>query len=123
VGFIHYYMIFNGLLARFGRFNPFLEDLGPFLRPYLGGSWEFVAKFKLYKPEVIEAKVGGSDQENVDELLRQNHFYAGKLLRSVPLKGHFWELRSSVFSAVSFDGFLRSRRTQLDHFCNPLALL
>jgi hypothetical protein len=30
VGFTLYNKIFNGLLARFGRFNPFLEDLGPF---------------------------------------------------------------------------------------------
>jgi hypothetical protein len=26
--------------------------------------------------------------------------------------GHFWELRSSVFSVVSFDGFLRSGRNE-----------
>jgi hypothetical protein len=31
-------MIFNGFLTSFGRFSPFLEDLGPFLRPDLGGK-------------------------------------------------------------------------------------
>jgi hypothetical protein len=34
--FILYNKYFNGLIAIFGRFNPFLEDLGPFLRPDLG---------------------------------------------------------------------------------------
>jgi hypothetical protein len=29
-------MILNGFLARLRGFNPFLEDLGPFLRPDLG---------------------------------------------------------------------------------------
>jgi hypothetical protein len=38
VGFIPYVKDFNGLLARFERFNPFLEDIGPFLRPDLGGK-------------------------------------------------------------------------------------
>jgi hypothetical protein len=32
---------------------------------------------------------GSSDHENVDELLRQSHFYSGKLLRSTPLRGIF----------------------------------
>jgi hypothetical protein len=36
VGFKLYIMIFNGFLSQFGRFSPFLEDLGPFLRPDLG---------------------------------------------------------------------------------------
>jgi hypothetical protein len=41
--------------------------------------------FILYKPEVIEAKEEDSDQENDDEFLRKNHFYAGKPLRRAPL--------------------------------------
>jgi hypothetical protein len=41
-------MIFNGLLARFGRFNPFLEDLGPFLRPDLGGKLGVCYQLQAY---------------------------------------------------------------------------
>ena len=46
--FTHYYMIVNGLLARFGRFSPFLEDLGTFLRPDLGGKLGVCYQIKAY---------------------------------------------------------------------------
>jgi len=48
VGFKLYDKIFNGLLARFGRFNPFLEDLGPFLRPDLGGKLGVCCQLDAY---------------------------------------------------------------------------
>jgi len=48
VGFKLYYKDFNGLLARFGRFNPFLEDLAPFLRPDLGGKLGDGYQFQAY---------------------------------------------------------------------------
>jgi hypothetical protein len=34
--------------SRIERFNPFLEDLGPFLRPYLGGKLEFCYPLQAY---------------------------------------------------------------------------
>jgi hypothetical protein len=46
-------MIFNGFLSIFGRFNPFLEDLGPFLRPNIGGEvGSLFPTSCLYKIEV-----------------------------------------------------------------------
>jgi hypothetical protein len=48
VGFILCIMIFNGLLARFGRFDPFLEELGPFLKPDLGGKLGVFYQLQAY---------------------------------------------------------------------------
>jgi hypothetical protein len=84
--FILYNRDFNGLLARFRRFNPFLEDLGPYLRPDLGGKLGVCFQIQVYiNQRLLNPWEGGSDQENADELLRQSHFYVGKLLRSAPL--------------------------------------
>jgi hypothetical protein len=41
-----YVICFSDFSACLGGFWPLLEDLEPFLRPDLGGSWDFVAKFK-----------------------------------------------------------------------------
>ena len=42
---------------------------------------------------------------------------------TLDIAGHFWELRSSDFSVVSFVGFQRSGRTRPDQFVTFLALL
>jgi hypothetical protein len=48
-GFLNYiYKIFNGFLASFGRFWPFLEDLEPFLRPDLGGKLGVCCQLQAY---------------------------------------------------------------------------
>jgi hypothetical protein len=63
----------------------------------------------------------------------QNIVYVAGLLSQRPLlcreaieehtfAGHFWEPCSSDLGAVSFDGFMRSGRTQTTHCCNLLAL-
>jgi hypothetical protein len=39
----------------------------------------------IYKPKVLEAIKGDSDQENDDKLLRQRNFNAGKPLRRATL--------------------------------------
>ena len=41
-------MIFNGFLTSFGRSNPFLEDLGPFLRLDLGGKLGICFQLQAY---------------------------------------------------------------------------
>jgi hypothetical protein len=43
-----YYNIFMDFLARFGRFNQFFEDLGPFFRPNLGGKLGFFYPLQVY---------------------------------------------------------------------------
>jgi hypothetical protein len=53
-------------------------------------SWGEVGRLlptsSLYKPEVLGAMKGGSEHENVEGLLSQSHFYAGKPLRRTPLR-------------------------------------
>jgi hypothetical protein len=47
-GFIPCIMIFNGFSACLGGFNPFLEDLRPFLRPDLGGKLRVCFQLQAY---------------------------------------------------------------------------
>jgi hypothetical protein len=83
-------------------------------------SWGEVGRWLptsgLYKPEALEAMGGGSEQRNVVEIVEAKPFLCREAIEERTFAGHFWELRSSVFSAVSFDGFLRSGRTRPDHF-------
>jgi hypothetical protein len=48
VGFKLYIMIFSDFITSFGRFSPFLEDLGPFLRPNLGGKLGVCCQLQAY---------------------------------------------------------------------------
>jgi hypothetical protein len=59
-----YCMIFMDLFSNFWRFNPFLEDLGPFFRPNLWGEVRILLPTSyLYKPEALEAMKGVQSKE------------------------------------------------------------
>jgi hypothetical protein len=61
VGFQPYVKYFYGLLANFWRFDPFLEDLGPFFRLDLGGEvGKWLPTSGLYKLEALESMGEGS---------------------------------------------------------------
>jgi hypothetical protein len=53
-------------------------------------SWGEVGRWlptsDLYKPEVLEAMGGGSEQVYAEDFPSQSHFYAGKPLRRAPLR-------------------------------------
>jgi hypothetical protein len=66
--------------------------------PILGGDWalfeaiswgevrRWLPTSDLYKPSLLEAMGGDSEQVYAEDLPSQSHFYAGKLLRSAPLR-------------------------------------
>jgi hypothetical protein len=71
----------------FGDFWPILGDIGPFLRPDLGGKLGDGYQLQIYinqtflRPwEDIQSRFYAED------LPSKIHFYAGKLLRSAPLQ-------------------------------------
>jgi hypothetical protein len=78
---------FYGLLANFWRF---LVIFGGSWALFEARSWGEVGRWLptsgLYKPEALESMGGISGKRNAVEILRQSHFYAGKLLRSAPLR-------------------------------------
>jgi hypothetical protein len=84
-------MILNGFLARLRGFNPFLGDIGPFLRPDLGGKLGDGYQLQIYINQAFLRpwREGGLEQVYAAELLSQNHCHAGKLLRSAPLQAIF----------------------------------
>jgi hypothetical protein len=86
------------------------------------GSWEFVSNFKPIKTRGSWHPYGGSEQGNAEELKIQIHF-CREAIEESNFAGHFWELHSSIFNAVSFDRFLRYSRTQPDQFVIHLTLL
>jgi hypothetical protein len=87
VGFKLYIMIFIDFLSSFERFwFIFLGSWAPFEARSWGEVGILLPTSILYKPKVLEAMEGGSEQENVEELLSQSHFYAGKPLRRAPLQ-------------------------------------
>ena len=80
-------MIFWVLFSSFWRFWSFLGDIGHFLRPDLGGEvGRWLPTLDIYKPGLIEAKGEDSKQVYAEDFPSQSHFYAGKLLRSAPLR-------------------------------------
>jgi hypothetical protein len=64
---------FGGILGLFEAIS--LEEVGGWL-PTLD----------LYKPGLLEACRGDSEKVYAGDFPSQNHFYAGKLLRSAPLR-------------------------------------
>jgi hypothetical protein len=99
-------------------FNRFLEILSIF-----GGSWalfearswgevgRWLPTSGLYKPGLLEAMGGGSEQVYAAEIVEPKPLSCREAIEECTFAGHFWELRSSDLGAVSFDGFLRSGRT------------
>jgi hypothetical protein len=73
-------------------------------------SWDEVGRLLptsgLYKLEALEAIGGGSEQENVEELMSQIHFYAGKPLRRAPL----WAISGSIVHLISVPSVLLGSR-------------
>jgi hypothetical protein len=102
VGFVTILKDFNGFLTSFGRFSPFLEDLGPFLRPDIGEKLGVCCQLQVYINQRFLKLWGGSDQKNYDELLRQSHFYAGKPLRRATL----WAIFGSFVHPFSVSSVL-----------------
>jgi hypothetical protein len=77
-------------LGSFGDFWPFLGDIGPFFRPYLGGKLGDGYQLQIYINHAFLRPWGGdSEKIYVEDFPSQSHFYAGKLLKSAPLQTIF----------------------------------
>jgi hypothetical protein len=84
---LHYriviFMILGLLLEIFALF-------GGYWALFEARSWEEVGRWlptsDLYKPGLLEAMGGDSEQVYAEYFPSQSHFYAGKLLRSAPLR-------------------------------------
>jgi hypothetical protein len=89
-------------------------------------SWEEVGRLlptsNLYKPEVLGSLREVQKRRNADRIVKPKSFLCREAIEERNFAGHFWELRSTVFSVVSCVGFLRSRRTQPDQFVIHLTL-
>jgi hypothetical protein len=70
-----------------GDFCPFLGDIGPFLRPDLGRKLGDDNQLQIYINQAfLRPWRGDSEQSYAEGKPSQSHFYAGKLLRSAPLR-------------------------------------
>jgi len=105
------------------RFWTLLEDLEPFFRLDIGRNLGACYQLEIYINQMFLAARGRCRIGKWWRNFEANPFLCRDVVEENTFAGHFWELWSSIFCVVSFDGFLRSRRTQLAHFCNPLARL
>jgi hypothetical protein len=85
-----------------------LANIGGYWALFEARSWGEVGRLLptsgLYKPEVLEAM-----EEVQNRFMLKNFepkpFLCREAIEESTFVGHFWELRSSDFSAVSFVGF------------------
>jgi hypothetical protein len=111
-GFFHFIIkIFNDFLSSLRGFFPFLGDLGPFLRPYLGGKLGDGYQLQAYKNQRLLEAIGRFRAGLCCKNIEPNPLSCREAIEEGTFAGHFWELRSSNLGVVSFDGFLRSGRT------------
>jgi hypothetical protein len=108
VGFTLYNKFFNGLLADIARFDPFLEDLGPFLRSDLRGNLGDGYQLQAYINQGLLEPWKRFKEFLCCLIVKVNPFLCREAIEECTFAGHSWELRSSDLGAVSFDGFLRS---------------
>jgi hypothetical protein len=99
--------------ADFGRFLPKIEDIEPFLRPYLGGKLGGEPQLKLYINHRFLTVQEVQNRRNVEEFMKPKTFLCREAIEEAKFGGQFWELRSTFFSSVSCVGFMRLRRTQI----------
>jgi hypothetical protein len=97
-------VIFIDLWPDIGRFWPFLEDLGPFLSPYLGEKLGYGYQLQAYINHRLLKPRGKFRARNSIEILRQSQFLCREAIEESTFGGHFWELWSSDFSFVCFAG-------------------
>ena len=94
--------------------------------PFEARSWGEVGSWLptsiLYKPKVF-GKLGRFRIGKCWRIENPKPFLCREAIEESNFVGHFWELRSSIFSAFSCVGFLISRRTQPYQFVIHLALL
>jgi hypothetical protein len=78
------------LLMIFQQIWRFLALFGGYWALFEARSWGEVGRWlptsDLYKPGLLEAMRGDSEQVYAEYFPSQSHFYAGKLLRSTPLR-------------------------------------
>jgi hypothetical protein len=65
----------------------------------------------------------GSKEDKCYIIVKPKSILCREAIEERNFTSQFWDLRSTVFSAVNCVGFLRSRRTHLDHFVINLKLL
>ena len=116
-------MILIGFSQHFWRFWSFLGDIGPFLRPDLGEKLGGCYPLQVYINHRFFKPRRRFRTEKCWRIAKTKLVLCREAIEESTFARHFWELCSSVFSVVSFVGFLRSGRTIPDHFCNLLALL
>jgi hypothetical protein len=81
-------------------FGQYWGILGPFLGQILGEVGRWLPTLGLYKPGLLEAMGGDSEQVYAEYFPSQSHFYAGKILRSTPLWAISWSSDHPI--SVSF---------------------
>jgi hypothetical protein len=84
-----------------------LGDIGPFLRPDLGGKLGDGYQLQIYINQgFLKPWRGHSEQVYAEYFPSQSHFYAGKLLRRAPL----WAISGSFGHPISVSSVLLGSR-------------
>jgi hypothetical protein len=93
-------VIFIDFISSCGDFWPILGDIGPFLRPDLGGKLGYGYQLQIYINQDFLEQWEDIQSRFMLNIFHPKPFLCREAIEERTFAGHFWELWSSDFSVI-----------------------